>query len=131
MIKRIIKIALFGTAVIGPAAAGIAQMAWVPGSEIAGQTMQVQTNGVVNGIYFAPDGTATITTPSGTTVPGTWSAANNQLCLSANGGQECWPYARPFMAGQQTALTSNCQQLTTFLTQSVNQPMQRPAGERG
>lgn len=131
MTKSFVRYAVLATALAVPAAGTVAQVGWVPGSEIAGQTVQVQTNGVVNGIYFAPDGTATITTPSGATVPGTWSAANNQLCLSANGGQECWPYARPFMAGQQVALTSSCQQLTTFMPQGVNQPMQRPAGERG
>ena len=29
--------------------------------------VKVQTQGVVNSVYFSPDGTATITTPSGTT----------------------------------------------------------------
>lgn len=131
MTRSLFKIALLGVAAAVPAGAAVAQAGWVPGSEIAGQTVQVQTQGVVNSIYFAPDGTATIATPSGTTVPGTWSAANNMLCLNAAGGQECWPYARPFMAGQQMALTSNCQQVSTFMPQGVNQPMQRPAGERG
>lgn len=129
--KPLLKLALLGTAVAIPAAAAVAQAGWVPGSEIAGQTVQVQTNGVVNNIYFAPDGTATISAPDGTTVAGNWSAANNQLCLSANGAQECWPYSRPFMAGQQMALTSSCQQVTTFMPSMVNQPMQAPAGERG
>jgi hypothetical protein len=124
------KFALFA-AIAAPATAVIAQAAWVPGTEIAGQTVQVQTNGVTNSIFFASDGTATITTPSGTTVPATWSAANNMLCLSANGGQECWPYAQPFHAGQQVALTSNCQQVTTFLAQATNPPVQRSGGERG
>jgi len=126
----LLKLALFA-AVAAPATVAIAQAAWVPGTEIAGQTVQVQTNGVTNSIYFASDGTATITTPSGTTVPATWSAANNMLCLSANGGQECWPYAQPFHAGQQVALTSNCQQVTTFLAQATNPPVQRSGGERG
>ena len=124
------KMTLIGSALAVPIGAAAAQV-WTPGSEIVGQTVQVQTNGVVNAIYFSPDGSATITTPSGTTVPGTWSVANNMLCLSANGGQECWPYTRPFMAGQQTALTSSCQQLSTFMPQMVNSPMQRGAGERG
>jgi hypothetical protein len=122
---------IFLAALAVPATAVVAQTGWVPGSEIAGQTVQVQTNGVVNSIMFNADGTAMITTPSGTSVPGTWSAANGMLCLSANGGQECWPYARPFMAGQQMALTSSCQQVSTFTPFSVNQPMPPMSGERG
>ena len=125
----LLKIAL-GAAVAAPASI-VAAQPWVPGSEIAGQSVQVQTNGVMNTITFNADGTAAITTPSGTTVPGTWSAAGGQLCLNANGGQECWPYAQPFQAGRQVALTSNCQQLTTFIPGSTNPPAQRSAGERG
>jgi hypothetical protein len=121
---------MFGIVGAAPIAA-IAQAGWVPGSEIAGQTVQVQTNGVMNSIYFGPDGTVSITTPTGTSVAGTWTAANNQLCVSANGGQECWPYQRPFQAGQQTALTSSCQQVSTFLPQSTNPPQQDTSGERG
>lgn len=124
------KVALLGAAVGVPAGA-MAQGPMVPGWEIAGQTVQVQTMGVTNNIYLAPDGTATISTPQGTTVPGTWSAANNMLCLGASGLQECWPYTQPFQAGQQVSLTSNCGQVSTFIAQSVNQPTQQPAGERG
>lgn len=126
----LLKVALFGAAAAVPIGA-VAAQAWTPGSEIVGQTVQVQTNGVVNNITFNADGTATITTPQGTAVPGTWSAANNMLCLSANGGQECWPYSQPFQAGQQLALTSSCQQVSTFTPQSTNPPTQRSSGERG
>ena len=126
----LIKLAFVGAALAAPVTAVVAQ-AWVPGSEIAGQTLQVQTQGVMNNIYFAPDGTATISTPQGTSVPATWSAANNMLCVSANGIQECWPYSQPFQPGQQVALTSSCQQVSTFLAQSTNPPVQQPAGERG
>lgn len=128
MTKRLFLTAATAVAIIAPAGIAAAQAGWVPGSEIAGQTLQVQTNGVTNAIYFAPDGTASISTPSGTTVPANWSAANNMLCLSAAGRQECWPYAAPFRAGQQVALTSSCRQVTTFLPQNVNQ---RATGERG
>lgn len=123
--------AFFAAAVAAPVAAVSAQAAWTPGSEIAGQSVQVQTNGVLNTITFNADGTASISTPAGTTVPGTWSAANHMLCLSANGGQECWPYAQAFQAGQQVSLTSSCQQVSTFIPQSTNPPAQRSAGERG
>jgi hypothetical protein len=126
----LLKAAFFVGAVAAPIAVVGAQ-AWTPGSEIAGQTVQVQTNGVMNSITFNADGTATIATPDGTTVPGTWSAANNMLCLSANGAQECWPYSQPFQAGQQLALTSSCNQVTTFMPSSTNPPVQRSGGERG
>jgi hypothetical protein len=126
----LLKVAFFGAAAAVPMGS-VAAQAWMPGSEIAGQTVQVQTNGVVNNITFNADGTATIMTPEGTSVPGTWSAANSMLCLSANGGQECWPYSQPFQAGQQVALTSSCQQVTTFMPQSTNPPAQRSSGERG
>jgi hypothetical protein len=127
----LLKAAFFGAAVAIPIAGVAAQAGWTPGSEIVGQTVQVQTNGVMNSITFNADGTATISTPTGTTVPGTWSTANNMLCLSANGIQECWPYSQPFQAGQQVALTSSCNQVSTFLPQSTNPPMQRSGGERG
>jgi hypothetical protein len=126
----LLKVAFFGVAAAAPIGS-VAAQAWMPGSEISGQTVQVQTNGVVNSITFNADGTATITTPEGTSVPGSWSAANSMLCLSANGGQECWPYSQPFQAGQQVALTSSCQQVTTFMPQSTNPPVQRSSGERG
>ena len=42
---------------------------YVPGSEIVGQTVQVETNGVVNNVTFEPGGTARIATPSGNVVP--------------------------------------------------------------
>jgi hypothetical protein len=126
----LLKAAIFGAAAAVPFGAVVAQ-AWTPGSEIVGQTVQVQTNGVVNSITFNADGTATIATPAGTAVPASWSAANNMLCLSANGGRECWPYSQPFQAGRQVALTSSCQQLTTFIPQSTNPPVQQSAGERG
>ena len=116
--------------VFGPAAGAIAQGGWIPGSEIVGQTLQVQTNGATNSVTFNADGTATVLTPNGQAIPGTWSAANNQLCLSTGGPQECWPYAQPFQAGRQIALTSSCQQVSTWMASATNQP-QQPLGERG
>ena len=118
--------------VLAPAAGVVAQTGWIPGSEIVGQTLQVQTNGTTNSVTFNADGTATVLTPNGQAVPATWSAANNQLCLSAGGPQECWPYAQPFQAGQQIALTSSCQQVSTWMASATNQPpQQQPLGERG
>ncbi|MDQ3477839.1 MAG: hypothetical protein M3438_01565 [Pseudomonadota bacterium] len=118
--------------VIAPAAGAVAQSGWVPGTEIVGQTLQVQTNGVTNTITLNADGTATIMTPDGQAMPGTWSAANNQLCMSVGGPQECWPYAQAFQAGRQIALTSNCNQVSTWMASATNQPpQQQPMGERG
>lgn len=115
-----------------PAVGAVAQPGWVPGAEIVGQTVQVTTNGTTNSIALNADGTASITAPNGQVVPGTWSAANNQLCLSTGGPQECWPYMQAFQAGQQIALTSNCQQVSNWMALATNQPpQQQPVGERG
>ena len=105
---------------------------WTPGSEIVGQSVQVETNGVVNTITFNPDGTAQIMTPSGRMIPATWSAANGNLCLNAAGAQECFPYARAFQAGQPVTVTSSCNATSRWLASNVNQaPTQSSAGERG
>lgn len=108
-----------------------AQAAWTPGAEIVGQPIQVTTNGITNTVYLDQGGAARIVTPNSNIVPGTWQAANNQLCLSANGGQECWPYNAPFQPGQPQTLTSSCNSTSSFLAQSTNQASQRVRGERG
>jgi len=134
MRQATIRVAAALAMVVVPAAGAVAQMGWVPGSEIVGQTLQVQTNGTSNSVTFNADGTATIMAPNGQAVPATWSAANNQLCLSTGGPQECWPYTQAFMAGSQMALTSNCQQVSTWMASSTNQPPPppvQPMGERG
>lgn len=115
------------TAVPGVALA----QAWVPGSEIVGQSVQVTTNGVTNTVYLDPGGTARIMTPAGNTVPGSWTAAGGQLCLSAGGPTECWPYAAPFQAGQPVTLTSNCNSSSTWLASATNAPPPPPPVERG
>jgi hypothetical protein len=103
------------------------------GSEIIGQPLQVTTNGVTNTVFLDPGGTARVITPAGNTVPGNWSIANGQLCLSAAGAQECWPYAAPFQPGQPLTLTSSCNQSSTWLAQATNTPPPPPGqgGERG
>ncbi len=113
--------------VFAPAVGAVAQMGWTPGSEIVGQTLQVQTNGITNSVTFNADGTATIMTPGGVPTPATWSAANNQLCLSTGGPQECWPYTRPFEG--QIALNSNCQQVSTWMAAMMTQPPPPPPPE--
>lgn len=110
----------------------LAQGAWVPGSEIVGQPITVTTNGVTNTVYLDPGGTARIVTPGGNTVPGTWTAANGQLCISNGRSQECVPYTGPFQPAVPLTLTSSCGATETWLAQSTNQPpTQGQKGERG
>ena len=86
-----------GLAALSIATAASAQ--WVPGMEITGQQVQVQTNGVVNTITFEPNGVAHIASPSGATVvDATWTAANGKLCLQTATTADCYPYAAPFTA---------------------------------
>ena len=122
-------VAGIGTALL---MAGSASAQWVPGSEIAGQTVQVETNGVVNNITFEPGGTARISTPSGQVVPASWTANAGQLCLQTGGASECFPYNQPFQAGQSVNTTSSCGATSRWLANATNQmPSSRSAGERG
>ena len=101
---------------------------WVPGSEITGQQVQVQTNGVTNIIAFEPNGVARISSPSGAkVVDATWIAANGELCLTTSNSFDCYPYASAFQAGQPVDLLSRCAVRSRWLTSSVTVP----AGERG
>ena len=118
------------TATILPVAA-MAQPAWSPGSEVVGQPIQVTTNGVTNTVYLDPGGQVRILTPGGNTVPGTWTAANGQLCLGVAGSQECVPYASPFQAGSPVTLTSSCGASESWLAESTNAPPPPAQGQRG
>ena len=123
--------ALVGSMLIALPVTASAQ-GWTPGAEIVGQPIQVTTNGVTNTVTLNPGGAASITTPAGNVVSGNWQAANGQLCLAAGGGQECWPYAGPFQAGQPLTLASSCNSSSTWLAQATNQaPVQGQRGERG
>jgi hypothetical protein len=117
------------TAAALPAAA-LAQP-WTPGAEIVGQPVQVTTNGTTNTVYLDPGGSLRITTPGGNVVPGTWTAANGQLCLGVGGAQECVPYAGPFQVGAPQTLTSSCGATETWLAQSTNQPATPTQGQKG
>lgn len=108
--------------------ASAAAAQWVPGSEITGQQVQVQTNGVTNLITFQPNGIARISSPSGATVvDARWTAANGELCLSTASAFDCYPYRAPFQAGQPVDLLSNCAVRSRWLAPSVTVP----PGERG
>lgn len=112
-------------------AAAFAQAGWTPASEVVGQPIQVTTNGVTNTVYLDPGGQLRIMTPGGNTVPGTWTAANGQLCLAVGGANECVPYAGPFQAGTPLTLTSTCGSTETWLAQNTNQPPPPVQGQRG
>lgn len=133
MTKPSLATAFAGAALLFAPATALAQ--WVPGSEIVGQTLQVQTNGVTNMIYLGPGGQATITTPGGRAIPASWTAANGQLCLNNGMAQECWAYVSAFQAGQPMTLASSCGS-STWLASAVNMPPPPPPlpevrGERG
>ena len=130
--RILLSVSLGIVAAAGLPAAALAQ-AWTPGSEIVGQSVQVTTSGVTNTVYLDAGGSARIVTPGGNTVPGTWTAANGQLCLNNGAAQECWPYAAPFQAGQPVTLTSSCNSSSTWLASATNAPPPPPGqrGERG
>lgn len=108
--------------------ASAASAQWVPGSEIMGQQVQVQTNGVTNVITFQPDGVATISSPSGAkVVNANWTAGDGQLCLTTSSTYDCYTYNAPFQAGQPVDLLSNCAVRSRWLASSINVP----PGERG
>ncbi|HEX6219318.1 MAG TPA: hypothetical protein VFZ35_08615 [Sphingomicrobium sp.] len=132
MKREFIAGAIGGLTLFGAPSLAFAQ-AWVPGSEIAGQSAQVTTNGVTNTVYFDPGGAARIVSPGGTTVAGTWAAANGQLCLSAGAARECWPYANAFQTGVPVTVVSTCNASSTWTANATNPPppMQSREGERG
>ena len=111
-----------------PLSAASAQSSWTPGAEIVGQSIQVETAGVTNTVYFDQGGVARIMTPQGRVVPANWTAANNQLCLNSASAQECWPYQSPFAAGKAINLTSSCNATSQWLPTAVNEAA---PGERG
>lgn len=133
MSKRLTASTFLIATLIALPATAFAQV-WVPGSEIAGQSVVVETNGVANTVYFDAGGAARIVSPSGRTVPASWTAANGNLCLNTGAAQECWPYTQAFQAGQRVTLTSSCQAVSTWLANGVNAPpppVQQNMGERG
>ena len=128
MRMRLLATVFAGSALLA-APAAFAQ--WTPGSEIIGQSVQVERNGVVNTIHFGPGGQAQIVTPGGQTVNATWTVAPGQLCLNTGPAQECFPYQTAFQAGQQITLTNNCGP-SRWLANATNQPPPPAgAGERG
>ena len=132
MSKRLIATKLMIATMVAMPAAAIAQE-WVPGSEIVGQSVVVETNGVANTVYFDAGGAARIVSPAGRVVNASWTAANRNLCLNSGVASECWPYQQAFQAGQRVTLTSNCQAVSSWSPNGVNQPpvQAQNMGERG
>jgi len=98
---------VLGAIALATASAAAAQ--WTPGMEIAGQEVQVQTNGIVNTVVFQPNGVATIRSPSGmTVVDANWTTDAGQLCLKTATTFDCYPYRAPFVARRPVDLISNC-----------------------
>ena len=122
MTKRFVAQGLASAFLLASAMPALAQGMWTPGSEIIGQSVQVETNGVVNTVFFDAGGQARIMTPNGTSIPATWSAANQQICLNTGTAQECWPYTQAFQAGQPITLTSSCQSNSRWLASATNAP---------
>ena len=72
-------------ALVALTAGSAASAQWVPGTEIAGQQVQVQTNGILNTVYFENGGVARISSPSGATVvDATWTADAGKICLQTS-----------------------------------------------
>lgn len=102
-------------ALIALSTASIASAQWVPGSEIVGQQVQVQTEGVLNTVYFESGGYARITSPSGArVVNATWTAARGKLCLQTESTFDCYPYRAPFTARVPVSLISDCGVLSSW-----------------
>lgn len=125
MTKRIFATGLTSAFLLAGATPALAQL-WTPGSEIVGQSVQVETNGVVNTIHFDAGGQARIVTPGGNIIPATWTAADGQLCLHTGVARECWGYQAPFPAGQPIMLSSSCQTNSRWLAASTNAPPPPP-----
>ena len=121
MSKRLTARTYLIAALVALPATAVAQE-WVPGTEIVGQSVVVETNGVANTVYFDAGGAARIVSPQGRVVNASWTAANNNLCLNSGAASECWPYSQAFQAGQRVTLTSNCQAVSNWLPNGTNAP---------
>jgi hypothetical protein len=120
-----------GICAVAQVAATPAIAQWVPGYEITGQTVRVETNGVINRVDFLPNGVARISSPSGATiVDATWTANQGELCLTTPKTADCFPYKSAFESGKSVWLTSKCKQVTKWTPEATNAPPQATP-ERG
>lgn len=133
MRKMFVAAAAAAIPFLAPSAASAQSMQ--PGAELHGQQVQVAaTNGDVNTLSFQPDGTVYISSTNGQSAQGNWAVQNNNICITAGAGRECWPYRAPFQAQRAMQMVSDCGATTSWTALGVNQPqqpVQRRAGERG
>ena len=132
MTKSFVVRAIAGLSVA--VASGAFAQGWAPGSEIVGQPVQVVADGVTNTVYFDTATSDRIVTPNNNALAGSWTAANQQLCMIVNAVQECWPYTAPFQAGVPvtlTSLTSSKPSTWTALSVNPGAPAAGRKGERG
>jgi hypothetical protein len=123
-------------AAVLPLTGALAQSGAPTGSELAGHSVQVDSAGTVNTVYFDQGGTARIVGTGGQEVAANWAVQNGNICLSASSARECWPYQAAFQAGQPVDLVSDCGAATRWTPVSTAQPAPPPvqtqrAGERG
>ena len=131
MFKRLTVSKILIASLVAAPSAGFAQE-WVPGSEIVGQSVVVETNGVANTVYFDAGGAARIVSPQGRVANASWTAANKNICLNSGAASECWPYQQAFQAGQRVTLTSSCQAVSNWVPNSTNAaPVKEVMQERG
>lgn len=96
-------------AMVALAAGSAASAQWVPGMEITGQHVDVETAGIMNHVFFESGGVAEITSPSGAiVVNATWTARDGELCLKTDRTFDCYPYHAPFSARVPVQLISDC-----------------------
>lgn len=105
---------------------------WVPGAELIGQSVVVETNGISNVVHFDAGGSARIVSPAGRSFAASWTATDGNLCLVSAGTSECWPYREAFRAGRKVSLTSDCRSVSSWLPNGTNPPPVKEAmQERG
>jgi hypothetical protein len=79
---------------------------WLPGSELVGQTMRVESAGRTSMMRFARDGSVHASF-SGHDLDGRWNVEPGKICFTWGKVRDCWPYARPFRQGERMMLKSD------------------------
>lgn len=104
------RAALLGVVLLGGCATlGIGDRS-APGAELVGRNAALVTNnGQRSTLSFQPGGRVRATFARGQS-SGRWWVRDRQLCFEWGGSaatRECWPYRRPFRAGQTRTVTSS------------------------
>lgn len=131
MKKTAIAAALGSAFMMATFATPASAQSWMPGNELRGHAVNIETNGVVNTVNFDADGTARILSATGQEVQGRWFTENQMICLQSATARECWPYQQAFQAGQPVTLTSDCASTSRWTPISTQQQAMPTSGERG